>query len=32
MFIRTKSLDAKAREPTFVYVIMHIINKTHRCV
>jgi hypothetical protein len=33
MFIRPKSLDAKANEPNFVYVIIQIINKnTSLCV
>jgi hypothetical protein len=32
VFIRLESLDAKAREPIFVYVIMQIINKIHCCV
>ena len=33
MFIRLEILDAKANEPIFVYVIMHIINKnTSLCV
>jgi len=27
VFIRSKSLDDKSREPIFVYVIMQIINK-----
>jgi hypothetical protein len=27
VFIRPESLDAKANEPIFVYVIMQIINK-----
>jgi hypothetical protein len=33
VFIRPESLDAKANEPIFVYVIMQIINKnTSLCV
>jgi hypothetical protein len=32
VFIRPESLDAKASEPIFVYVIMQIINKIHRCM
>jgi hypothetical protein len=33
VFIRLESLDAKASEPIFVYVIMQIINKnTSLCV
>jgi hypothetical protein len=33
VFIRLESLDTKASEPDFVYVIMHIINKnTLLCV
>jgi hypothetical protein len=32
VFIRLESLDAKAREPIFVDIIMQIINKKHRCV
>jgi hypothetical protein len=33
VFIRLESLDSKASEHDFVYVIMHIINKnTSLCV
>jgi hypothetical protein len=32
MFIKTESLDAKAREPIFVYLITQIISKIHYCV
>jgi hypothetical protein len=30
--IRPESLDAKASEPTIVYVNYHILIKLHRCV
>jgi hypothetical protein len=32
VFIRPESLDVKASEPDFVYVIMQIINKIDRCM
>jgi hypothetical protein len=32
VFIMPKSLDVKASGPDFVYVIMQIINKIHRCI